>query len=289
MEQVIARIATGGKGIVTYAELRAAGVSPEEIKQRVRRGTLIREYRGVYRVGHRAPSVEARYMAAVKACGPEGALSGRAAAHWLGLIKGSAPAPEVTAPTCRRVRGIRTRRRRVPTMRWRGIPATTVAQTLIDLAATLPLTALVRACHEAEVIHNTMPDEVLAIMRPNAPGAGKLERALLGDEHVTLSKLERRFLGLLREQGLPLPETNKPKGSYRVDCRWPEQKLSVELDSYRFHKSRHAWEQDRKREREAYARGDDLRRYTWGDVFEDQRLMLAELAKLLATAPSARR
>jgi hypothetical protein len=66
-----------------------------------------------------------------------------------------------------------------------------------------------------------------------------------------------------------------------VDCRWPAQRLTVELDSYRYHSSRHAWEQDRRREREAHARGDDFRRYTYGDVMERPRLMLAELRVVL--------
>jgi hypothetical protein len=56
----------------------------------------------------------------------------------------------------------------------------------------------------------------------------------------------------------------------------------VELDSYRYHSSRHAWERDRHREREARARGDEFRRYTYGDVFDDPRLMLSELGPLLA-------
>ncbi len=102
-----------------------------------------------------------------------------------------------------------------------------------------------------------------------------------GDEPVTLSGLESRFLELLEEAGLPLPSTNKPAGAHRVDCRWPEDKLTVELDSYRFHNSRHAWEADRRRERAAYARGDDFRRYTWGDVFERPGATLAELRTLL--------
>ena len=51
--------------------------------------------------------------------------------------------------------------------------------------------------------------------------------------------------------------------------------------SYRYHSSRHAWEQDRRREREAYARGDEFRRYTYGDVFEDPGFMLSELRVLL--------
>jgi len=99
---------------------------------------------------------------------------------------------------------------------------------------------------------------------------------------VTLSKLERRFLALLREERLPLPRTNKPAGGRRVDCRWPDYRLTVELDGYRFHQSRYAWEQDRRREREARARGDEFRRYTYGDVFEHPQLMLNELRLLLA-------
>jgi hypothetical protein len=55
----------------------------------------------------------------------------------------------------------------------------------------------------------------------------------------------------------------------------------VELDSYRYHASRHAWEQDHGREREAYARGDEFRRYTWADVFEQPASMLRELRGLL--------
>jgi very-short-patch-repair endonuclease len=113
-------------------------------------------------------------------------------------------------------------------------------------------------------------------------GAKNLRRVLRGDEHVSLSALERRFLALLRDAGLPLPVTNRPAGGRYVDCRWVEQRLTVELDGYRYHSSRHAWELDRRREREAYARGDDFRRYTYGDVFEDSAPMLAELRRVLS-------
>ena len=70
-----------------------------------------------------------------------------------------------------------------------------------------------------------------------------------------------------------------------MDCRWPEQRLTVEIDGYRYHHSRHAWEQDRRREREARARGDEIRRYTWGDVFEEPDAILAELRTLLVGGP----
>jgi very-short-patch-repair endonuclease len=290
VEQVARRIADSAHGVVTRKELLRARVTPEEIRQRLRSGALLREYPGVYRVGHRAPSVEARYMAAVKACGEGARLSGRAAGHLLGILKGSPPAPEVTAPTERRVEGVRTHRERHPLPRnsdvtaWRGIPMTTPARTLVDLAAVLSEDELARACHEAGVHHRTTPAQVEAVLkrRPNSPGAGKLRAVLRGRVAVTLSRLEKRFLERLRRAGLPLPETNRAAGSKRVDCRWPEHRLTVELDSYTYHRSRHAWEQDRRREREAYARGDEFRRYTYGDVFERPEQMLTELGALLS-------
>ena len=288
MERTLARIAGVSHGVVTRAQVVRAGVTAEEIKQRVRRGTLLRVHRGVYRVGHSAPSLEARYLAAVWACGDGAVLSGRAAAHLLGLVRGGAPPPEVTAPRERRVRGVRTRRSiRVhpgDAMTWRAIPVTTVARTLVDLAAVLAPDDLARACHEAGVRHGTTPAHVEAVLARwgRAPGAGKLRGVMRGDVRVTLSKLEERFLARLREAGLALPSTNRPAGGRRVDCRWPGVALTVELDSYRYHHSRHAWEQDRRREREARARGDEFRRYTYGDVFEYPRHMLVELRALLA-------
>jgi very-short-patch-repair endonuclease len=278
-------------GIVDRAELLGAGITPKEITGRLRKGVLIREYDGVYRVGHRAPSVESHYLAAVRACGKGSVLSGRAAAYLWGLIKGAVPGPEVATRTERRIEGIKTRRARAPVeaTTWRGIPVTTVARTLVDLAAVLAADDLARACHEAGVRYGTTPGDVDAVLarRPNAPGAGNLRRILNGEVRVTLSKLERAFLERLKRTDLPLPETNRPAGSYRVDCRWPEHRLTVELDSYRYHHSRHAWEQDRRREREARARGDEFRRYTYGDVVAWPEWMLAELTTLLTQRRSA--
>jgi very-short-patch-repair endonuclease len=276
-------------------ELLEAGITREEIAHRVRIGGLIVELRGVYRVGHRAPSLEARYMAAIKACGAGARLSGLAAAHLFELLRGAAPPPEVTAPTERRVRGIKTHRSRSMDPRdatkWRGIPVTTVPRTLVDLSSELSLDALARACHQAGIRHRTTPAQVEAALARcrTAKGAGNLRRVLHGDVHVTLSTLERRFLELLREDDLPLPETNRPAAGRLVDCRWPAHRVTVELDGYRYHGSRHAWEQDRRREREAHARGDQHRRYTYGDVFEQPAQMLAELRALLGRARASPR
>jgi hypothetical protein len=67
-----------------------------------------------------------------------------------------------------------------------------------------------------------------------------------------------------------------------IDCRWPQLRVTVELDSYRYHHTRYAWEQERQREREARARGDEFRRYTWRDVSEMPDPMLADLRELLS-------
>jgi hypothetical protein len=290
VERKVAAIASRAHGVVTRQELIGAGVSDDEIQHRVAIGALLTVHRGVYRVGHRARSVEATYLAAVRAAGVRSVLSGPAGGWLLSVVKGRAPRPEVTGPTKRRIEGVTTKRRKLdPRDRttWKGIPVTTVPRTLVDLAEVLSFDALSRACHEAGVLHRTTPKQVKAVLaqRPNAPGAGKLREILEGKHHVTLSKLEQRFLQRLREAGLPLPVTNRPAGTKRVDCRWPEHHLTVELDSYTFHNSRYAWEQDRQRERAAHGRGDHHRRYTHHNVYDDPRLMLRELRGLLEDGP----
>jgi predicted transcriptional regulator of viral defense system len=296
VEETLGELARSSHGVVTRQEVLRAGVSKSELLQRVKTGGLIRVHRAVYRVGHAAPSREAHYMAAVKACGDGSLLSGRAAGHLLGLLKRPPSLPEVLTVTQRTPRGVTTHRARrtdviaregrtrlADTTHWRGIPVTTVPRTIVDLAAVLNEDELARAMHEADVRHHTRHDQIEQVLtrRGNWPGARKLRRVIWGEVPVSLSKLESRFLRRLREGGLPLPETNRRVGGYRVDCHWPQHRLTVELDSYRYHGSRHAWEHDRDREREARARGDEFRRYTWRDVDEEPQPMIADLRRLL--------
>ena len=287
VDRLIAEIAGRAHGVVARKNLLEKGVTSQQIQQRLRRGTLLREHSGVYRVGHRAPSVEARYLAAVLACGDGALLIGRPGAYLWRLMIGSPPHPEVIALVKRKVRGVRTHRvRRIDpedATPCRGIPVTTVPRTLVDLAGVLPQEELARACHEADVRYKVAPEKVEAVLARLATrrGAGTLRRILHGETRVTISRLEAQFLTVLQNDGVPLPETNCPVGGRRVDCRWPANRVTVELDGYTYHRSRHAWETDRRREREAYARGDEFRRYTWRDVVEDPALMLRELRTLL--------
>ncbi|HKH23034.1 MAG TPA: hypothetical protein VKA88_05385, partial [Solirubrobacterales bacterium] len=162
-----------------------------------------------------------------------------------------------------------------------------VPRTLVDLAALLDEADLSRAAHEAQVRHRVTPQRVEEVLarRHNWPGARRLRRVIWGEVPVSLSKLESSFIAFLRRAGLPLPETNRRVDGRYVDCRWPEHRLTVELDSFRYHGTRHAWEADREREREARARGDELRRYTWRDVHEEPGPMLEDLGGLLGRVP----
>jgi len=287
-EQVAAELARRSHGVVTRRRLLAAGVTPEEIKRLLRRGALIRVHRGVFRVGHRAPSIAASYLAAVLACGDESVLGGRAAGHLLGLLREAPPAVEVWAPGERVVPGVVVRRQRHGAIEqrtvWRGIPVTTPARTLVDIASSVSLDDLGWAIHRAIAEHRTRPAEILTALalRSNSPGAERLRNLVSGDDQVVLSRLERRFLQLLRAEQLPLPITNRQLEQRYIDCRWPDRRLTVELDSFRYHSSRKSWERDNTRARPAYARGDEFRRFTWGDVFERAEPMLHELRPLLS-------
>jgi very-short-patch-repair endonuclease len=282
----ISRTASRQKGVITRQQLIDAGMSSSAIGRWVDKDLLTPQYRGVYRFGHAAPSTEATYLAAVLAAGDGAVLARRAAGHLMRLLRGAPPPPEVIARNERLIKGVKVKRNRGLDPRdittFSGIRCTTVARTLVDLAACLPGYELGRAWHQARVLYRTEPDDVEAVLarRRNSKGATEL-RAILRGKPISLSKLERAFLKLLRANELELPETNQVYGGRFVDCRWPAHKLTVELDSYRYHSSRHAWEQDRKRERQARARGDDYRRYTSDDVFVDPRALLRELTPVI--------
>jgi Transcriptional regulator, AbiEi antitoxin len=276
-------IAARQEGRVTRKQLLAAGVDAPRIRRWIADGRLHRVHNGVYAIGRPAASVRGDYMGAVLACGVGAVLSHPAAAMLLGLVKlRPVPAPVVTVPTMsgRKRPGITIHRVAVlhplDTMRVGCIRATSVPRTLLDLAPSLSLAQLTRACHEAWIRHGTTPAQVIACIdrNPGKPGAGRLRLALGSD--VTLSELEDGFLALLRRHELPLPRTNIDRAGDNVDCYWPKIGLTVELMSYRFHGSRRAFEADIARRR----RSNHLA-FSYGDVFERAEATARELAPKL--------
>jgi hypothetical protein len=134
-----------------------------------------------------------------------------------------------------------------------GIPVTTVARTLLDLAEVVPYRRLERAFEAAERLELLDLSVLHAVFQRNVGRRGlKPLKALLAEHQgpapVTRSELERRFIDLCRESDLPVPALNRIVSGLEVDAIWPEQKLVVELDGYAFHNTRRAFERDRARD-----------------------------------------
>lgn len=270
---------------MTSRQLVAAGIDRHTIHRWIRDGRLRPVHKGVYAVGHLAPSALATYSGAVLAGGDGAQLSHFADAHILRLLPGNPPRPEVTVPTTahRRRPGIVIHRVRelhpLDTDKWHDIPILTPARTLLDLAPRLSADQLGRACHAAWHRHRTSPAEIEACIarNPHKKGIAKLRRALGND--VVLSPLEVRFRRLMREHNLPVPRTNIDLDGDKVDCHWPEHGLTVELHSYRFHATRHAFENDiARRRRSSHVP------FSWGDVFDRGPRTAVEITQLLGRA-----
>jgi predicted transcriptional regulator of viral defense system len=291
-EREIQEVAARQHGVISLPQLKSAGLTASAVRNRVATGKLQRLHQGVYAVGLAKPSREARYMAAVLACGPGAALSHRSAADLLGLRPCSRRAIEVTAPgrTGRSRPGIEVHRptglepRDVTYVN--GIPCTTVARTLLDLAETLDQTALERAIERAETLRIFDLTAVLDVLNRagNRKGATKLRAALaayLPEPAFTRSELEKRFLALCKEAGIPKPHVNLFGDGKEVDFRWPDRGLIVEVDSLRHHGTRAAFERDRRRDQELTTRGWRVVRFTWRQVVGEPDRVAATLASLL--------
>jgi very-short-patch-repair endonuclease len=298
IDRQVLRLAEAQHGVVARRQLLALGVSADTIVHRRRAGRLVALHRGVYALGHRALRPEGRWMAAALAVGPTAVLSHRSAAALWGLRDGAPARVEVAVPSSagRRARdGILVRR--IPDLtpwqvtRTAGVPVTSVARTLLDLAAVVDAAILRRAVERAE--HLELFDLVqvrrLLDAHPRRPGARAL-RSLLEDyrEHgmtFTRSDLEARFLELCRAHRLPRPFVNHVSGTSEVDFRWPEQRLIVEVDTWTYHGTRAAFARDRARDRAQLRAGLRVARVTGEEIERDGAALMAELAALLAADP----
>ena len=277
MDEVIAGLAGRQHGVVGRAQLLAAGVGPEAIKHRVRAGRLHPLYRGVYAVGHRVLAQRGRWMAAVLATG--GVLSHRSAAALWGIRPWAGRIDVTTRWARRRQSGLLLHRAVLPpdeTTTHDGIPITTPARTLLDLAGVLPRHQLQQALNEAEIQRLPGPHALLD-RHPTKKGAGALRTA--APPSHTRSDLEARFIAFLTSRRFPTPQTNVLVEGVEVDAAWPDHRLIVELDGYSFHHTRAAFEADRRRDRKLAAAGWTVVRVTWRDLDEPEQLA-AELRAL---------
>lgn len=253
----IGALASRQHGVVSLAQLLALGLTRRAVRVRLDEERLVRLHRGVYAVGHTALTPQSRDMAAVLACGPDALLSHRSAAlSWL-LLRSSSARIEVTANRgCKPKPGITVHRSRLihPDDRAivNGIPTTSVARTIVDLADVLGDSRLADAVNESEVLRLFNLNEVEATLErlPGRKGRHRLRRVLAAyspDPSFTRSRAERRFLRLCAEHGLPKPSTCLFIGGHELDAYWEDARLGIELDGEAYHHTTRAYYGDRRR------------------------------------------
>ncbi len=290
----LARLATRQYGLVTRAQLRDLGHSDRAISRRMASGRLVALHAGVYGVGHGALSQPAKWLAAVLACGPGAVLShGSAAALW-----GLAPDQPVrihvtrigdrgaTAP-----RGVCLHRYATLTAadltRRERIPVTSVSRTLLDLAAVVPRRKLRRAIAQADVMRRLRVDELerLLASHPRRPGTPALAAVLA--EHrpergISRSDFEDRLVELCAAHGLPAPRLNARVAGLEVDVCWRRARVVAEADSFAFHRTRAAFENDRTRDATLTAAGYLVHRFTDRQLRHAPESVVAALRRSLA-------
>lgn len=255
VDRVIAELADRQHGVVATWQLIALGMTQDDIDYRARIGRLHRIHRRVYAVGYRTLTPKGHRMAAVLACGPDATLSYRsAAAHW-GIGRASWKFDVTTPRATRNRKKIRAHRSVLhpeDVTVHDGIPITSVARTIVDLAAQLKpdqLTYLVEEADRHERADLRALERVMA-RRPHAPGIRRLQEVLKAYRGPadTRSKLERNFRALVTKAGLPEPQYNVVLAGLTVDVYWPQWKLVVELDGEPYHANPRAFETDRIRD-----------------------------------------
>ena len=282
--------------VITWRQLREAGLSARQIRWRIDKGRLNPVYRGVYAVGRAELPQLGRWMAAVLTCDPDGVLSHASAAALWGFWPIPGGVIEVTLLTRsgRRHRGIRFHRR--PTLSpenvdtHHNIPVTSPTRTLIDLATRLSPRKLERAVNEADKLGLVDVEGLRAALdgRRGQPGVAKLRRLL--DRHtfrLTDSELERCFLPIVRRAGLPLPLTGQRVNGFRVDFFWPDLGLVVETDGLRYHRTPEQQAADRRRDQAHAAAGLTPLRFTHHQVRFEPRYVertLAAVARRLSSS-----
>jgi very-short-patch-repair endonuclease len=270
-DRLIARVAARQHGVISTAQLRAAGIGDQGISKRAKAGGLHRVHRGVYAVGHSRLNFEGRCTAGVLALGEGTVVSHMSAAVLWGMLKPTGGPIHVTLPED----GGRRRRLGITIHRSPSLIAAFVTRRH-GIALTKPVRTL-------RDLHRTVADPVYR---------GAVRRALdlrlissddlKVEDELSRSELERLFLALCRRHRLPQPEINALVGPYEVDFLWRDRRLVVETDGFRHHAGRAAFERDRARDALLQSLGFRVLRFTHRQVTEDRSAVVAALRSLLA-------
>ena len=277
--RALADVAARQHGVVSRAQLRDLGLYRQAVARRVESGLLRPLYgRRVFALTPAPLSSAGRYLAAVLACGPGAALSHRAVADVWALRPNSSWMEVTVRRGADTIPGITIHRTRMleprdVTSRY-GIPVTSVARTLLDLAAVVRTPELLNAIDRAERLGLFDLTAVLDVLERarGRRGAAALRRAVAAYEPSTQkSELERRFRDLIEGAGdFGRPSFNAlvqgETGTHEVDAWWPERRLAVQVDGFEFHRTRRDRERDAASDADLELAGIRVLRLTWDDV-----------------------
>jgi very-short-patch-repair endonuclease len=288
-------------GVVARRQLLAMGLGSDAIGRRVRGGRLWPIHRGVYAVGHSALTRRSHWMAAVLASGPDAVLSHAAAAALWGIWKPGSGRIDVTvprsSPSTKTIRKhcIRLAADELATVG--GIPVTSAARAVLDLAAEKGETTAEAALREMEYlrIYGPVSLPVLLDRYPRHRGTAIVQVCLerLRDDPGgrVRSPLEELFLPFLDAHRIPRPRLNAwltvEEQRYQVDCLWAEARLVGELDGFKSHGTKRAFRKDRKRDRRLGVAGYGVVRITEDQLLDEPSELAADLTSLLNHSVSA--
>jgi very-short-patch-repair endonuclease len=286
----LAEVAGRQHGVVTREQLQAVGFGTATITRWAKVGRLHRLHRGVYALGHTALTWDAHCLAAALAR-PRSVASHRTAAWIHGLLRYRPETIHLTASTRQTAKRdfVVHFARLEPEDRCLvdGIPVTSPARTVLDLAAKEPrekLDRLLERANERRLLDRRR-FEALAARAGGHPGRVKFSTALTAyqPETATLrSDLEKRFRGLVIRAGLPRPQTNVVVEGYELDAYWEAEGFAVELDVYATHGSPRSFEADRERADDLLLAGIELIRVTDVRLDREPRETIACVAAHLA-------
>jgi very-short-patch-repair endonuclease len=268
--------------VISRPQLLALGFSDDAIRHRVAAGRLHPLFRGVYAVGRREVAVEGWWIAAVLRCGKSSFLSHRSATALWGIDDFRGGPIHVSGPPslAARPNGIvvhrRTGLRDHDVVQHKGIPVTSPALTLVDLAARAGSARLEAAINSADKLDRIDPDSLRRAVEvmPRRPGRAAVRRLLDARTFLlTNSELERRFAPIARRAGLPPPLTQQWLNGFRVDFYWPDLGLVVETDGLRYHRTPSEQAKDRLRDQAHTAAGQIPLRFTHAQIrYEPERV-----------------
>lgn len=292
VDHLIGALAATQDAVVTFEQLRALGLGRGAIFHRCARGVLVAMHVGVYRWGPLQTSWTL-VRAAVLACGNDTLASHHASVGLYGVRPVPAGPVDVTV-VGRRVRQRGVRCHRIETLHpadrrmLRGIPVTSPARALLEVAAELTPRELANAVEQAQVKRLVTKAELMAAIErsPRRPGAAAL-RTLAEDPAFTRSRAERKLVALLRAARLPEPVFNAITEGWEVDALWERQRVVLEFDSYGFHATRAAFERDRRKTADLTRSRYLVLRTTWTELTRQPYALVARTAEALsAGAPT---